>query len=358
MSYLTLADFDRIKVRSYRNGDYISALCPFHDDNSPSLLVYADGRFWCKGCQAHGNFEQLKAQLDKVGWKQPPAETFRPAWLGLPETKEGEEALIERAHNLLLDNPSLGWWLAKRGLTDTSIKRFHLGYWQGWIVVPVWSRAEASWQGFMLRATPAMQARTGLRFLDTGHYGGRLYVPDWNLLDRAPYLIVVYGMFDAQSLAQLGFAAATNTDGKDHFKPEYLDWWRKPVYILGDAGEEDAARRKELMHGLGWRGHSLSFDWPEGIKDVNNFFEQRRTGELVQLLGRALSASGARTSRRGDPARAGGGRAASRSLSPTEYRRAYENEWPSRGQAKGAPAAKSAGRNRAAQPVRRKNSRA
>lgn len=34
------------------------AICPFHDDHTPSFAVYPDGRYHCFGCGAHGDAVQ------------------------------------------------------------------------------------------------------------------------------------------------------------------------------------------------------------------------------------------------------------------------------------------------------------
>lgn len=277
----TLADFAPWTAGSYRNGGYISMLCPYHDDSSPSLLAYADGRFYCKGCHKAGTLDMLLKQLSGTP-SRPKPQTYSPKWLGLPPTKAGERELIETAHQTLLDNPSLGWYLEQRGLNG-AIRPARLGYWKGWITIPIYQE-DGVMDGFMLRATPNVQTRTNLRFVDVGHQGGRLYVPSWPNLRTANELLLVYGMFDALSLMVMDFAAATTTAGKDSFDPTWLDSYRKRVWVAGDEGEEGAARRRVLMHGLGWRGKPLDLAWPNGIKDVNNFLEKGQTERLREQL--------------------------------------------------------------------------
>jgi hypothetical protein len=41
-------------------GDKI--LCPFHDDHTPSLHIYADGHYHCYACNAHGAVDELPEQ--------------------------------------------------------------------------------------------------------------------------------------------------------------------------------------------------------------------------------------------------------------------------------------------------------
>lgn len=48
---------DELKIRKKRSGGnrYV-IICPFHDEKSPSCMIYADeDKFHCFGCQAHGD---------------------------------------------------------------------------------------------------------------------------------------------------------------------------------------------------------------------------------------------------------------------------------------------------------------
>jgi len=36
-------------------GSRYTALCPFHNEDTPSFIIYPDNSFYCFGCQAHGD---------------------------------------------------------------------------------------------------------------------------------------------------------------------------------------------------------------------------------------------------------------------------------------------------------------
>ena len=61
-------------------------------------------------------------------------------------------------------------------------------------------------------------------------------------------------------------AGVTGLSGQE-FKAEYLDKWRKPIYIIPDKGEEKKAI--DLQCSLGWRGMMLKLNWPDDCKDLN-----------------------------------------------------------------------------------------
>ena len=67
---VTLVDMiDELKIRKKRSGGnrYV-IICPFHDEKTPSCMVYADeDKFHCFGCQAHGDsidFYQLYNDIE------------------------------------------------------------------------------------------------------------------------------------------------------------------------------------------------------------------------------------------------------------------------------------------------------
>lgn len=58
----------RIEVK--KEGTRWRALCPFHPDRHPSLVLYPDGWFHCFGCSAHGTAVDFVARLDDIPWKE------------------------------------------------------------------------------------------------------------------------------------------------------------------------------------------------------------------------------------------------------------------------------------------------
>ena len=47
-----------------KSGRNYSALCPFHEDHNPSLIIYPTGGFKCLACGESGNAAKLLEQLD------------------------------------------------------------------------------------------------------------------------------------------------------------------------------------------------------------------------------------------------------------------------------------------------------
>lgn len=53
-------------VQLRRSGGNKVGCCPFHNDRSPSFVVYGDGHYHCYGCGAHGDVIDFVAAVEKV----------------------------------------------------------------------------------------------------------------------------------------------------------------------------------------------------------------------------------------------------------------------------------------------------
>lgn len=256
---------------------YTSALCVFHTDSSPSLLVFKDGWFRCLGCGRHGTWKTLWNKLK--GQPIMIMKEERTAFGAPPIRDMGNlEELCYQAHADLIQFPSLGWYLEMRGLQER-IETNEIGYVKGWYTFPVRDRNDI-FQTAVLRAAPHVQEASGHRYWCRS--APMPYVPDWFLVNNKPVLFVVYGIMDALTLAQLRFPVITSTAGNNTFRAEWLDEFRHTIYIIPDKGEERQAT--DLADQLGWRGRMLKLEYPQGIKDANGFLEYGKQDELSNQL--------------------------------------------------------------------------
>jgi hypothetical protein len=249
------------QVHNY--GKYVSAICPFHDDTKPSLMVYKDGMFHCLGCGKTGNLKALERALR--GWN-PTTVRERMAWnpSSLPDDLYDLEDIANQAHDMLCRyDDTLGWYLKERKVFSRIYPQ-HLGYWNGWYTIPIFGW-ENEFLGMVTRANRYIQKVTGRRFNMPRGQGSLLYIPDYSLVRDSDYLVCVYGMFDALALTELRVPVCTGTAGKGSLSPTMLDWCRKRIIIVPDKGEDDTARK--LAGGLSWRSRVLSLEYPEGTKD-------------------------------------------------------------------------------------------
>ena len=108
-----------------------------------------------------------------------------------------------------------------------------------------------------------------------------LYVPSWDLVKSSNKVFLTFGILDAVSIYQLGYASASTTTGK-RIDPEAFDSIRKTIFICPDEGEEVSASL--LSTRLGWRGKTLKMNWPEDCKDINDVKCKHGNDMLLSLL--------------------------------------------------------------------------
>jgi DNA primase len=64
---LPLADFLSRRVRLVKSGMHTKAVCPFHQEKSPSFVLYND-HYHCFGCGAHGDIITFTMQMDRLSF--------------------------------------------------------------------------------------------------------------------------------------------------------------------------------------------------------------------------------------------------------------------------------------------------
>lgn len=138
-SYVTLS----------RAGSNLKGLCPFHSEKTPSFTVYpADNSFYCFGCGVGGNAITFVRQMEHLDY--PDAIEFLAKRAGITvidnENTKYRPKSIDKAkllkmntdaarffHKSLFDgnaksNEALAYFTEKRGLSNSTIKHFGLGF--------------------------------------------------------------------------------------------------------------------------------------------------------------------------------------------------------------------------------------
>src|SRR5699024_10756460 len=52
-----------------RHGQHLKGLCPFHDERTASFYVYPDNRWFCFGCQEHGDVIDFTQKIEGEGFR-------------------------------------------------------------------------------------------------------------------------------------------------------------------------------------------------------------------------------------------------------------------------------------------------
>ncbi len=267
------------------HGDYIAACCPFHLDESPSLLVN-ERRFKCLSttCQKKGNIgfllRALRGETETKIFRTKRRRRRNPAKPDIPfaEDLEGLEKLAMDAH-VEMHRWGYDHYIGQRGLKDR-INPQRLGWYEGWITIPV-CNPKHDVVGMALRASPAVAEATGERFTTPAGTKPLLYVPDWTLWNAAEAVFVVFGWFDTLTLVDLGLPAATVQPGDLAPHGRVLEDVRKPIYLVPDSKATEHAH--SITADLGWRGHVIELPWSTGLSDCNDYL-MNGLGDLLRIL--------------------------------------------------------------------------
>ncbi|MFA5084415.1 MAG: DNA primase [Candidatus Paceibacterota bacterium] len=137
---IDIVDFIRSYITLHPAGKNFKALCPFHQEKTPSLIISPDKQIWhCFGCQKGGDvikflmlyenlefYEALRVLAEKAG-----VELKR---LNLQDQKEFNTLyeLNEKAKNFykeqLVKSPASLEYLKKRALRQNTIEEFEIGF--------------------------------------------------------------------------------------------------------------------------------------------------------------------------------------------------------------------------------------
>ena len=132
-------------VQLRRRGRTLSGLCPFHNEKTPSFVVYPDTQsFYCFGCGAAGDVISFVRKYNNLGYVETIKQLASRVGMPLPDEEDKEARARQRLleinrsaaryfyEQLNAKTPEAAlarrYWKEKRGLSDAAIRRFGLGY--------------------------------------------------------------------------------------------------------------------------------------------------------------------------------------------------------------------------------------
>lgn len=198
------------------SGNRYKALCPFHDDKTPSLSISPDSQlFYCFGCGVGGTVIHFVMRYDGISYGEALRKLAQRAGIPLPGISPTEprhdRSRLERAIEFALnffhaqifkgENREALRYLKERGLTNETIRTFKLGY------------APQGWRNLLEAASKA-----GLRAEDLVEVGVAAESRDGSNLYDYFRNRVIFPIFDLQGRA-VGFSGRS-LDGSE---PKYIN---------------------------------------------------------------------------------------------------------------------------------------
>ncbi|MDK1183549.1 DNA primase [Cronobacter turicensis] len=142
-----IVDLIDARVKLKKQGKNYHACCPFHNEKTPSFTVNGEKQFYhCFGCGAHGNAIDFLMNYDKLKFVETveelaamhnlevpfeagsgPTQIERHQRQTLYELLDGLNGFYRQALQAQSGEPARHY-LAKRGLSDSVIERFAIGY--------------------------------------------------------------------------------------------------------------------------------------------------------------------------------------------------------------------------------------
>ena len=131
-------------VKLTRKGDRFTGLCPFHNEKTPSFHVRdQDGYYHCFGCGVSGDAISFLREKEGLGFMDAVRQLADAAGMDVPQQKPQDPELVEKRNKTLVildeaarlyqsnlmssDNPASAY-LKKRGLDQSAIETFRLGF--------------------------------------------------------------------------------------------------------------------------------------------------------------------------------------------------------------------------------------
>lgn len=269
---------------------YFSSLCPFHNDSTPSFFVYeeSDNKNWefkCAACGRHGSLAYLDKYLGShhrqtltQSQRKP---TVLPRWSRWEHEHGDLEGIAKYAHENLLRYKGYQTYFKKRGI-DEFILAGLLGYLDGWATFPVFGHGG---KGIIDIVVRGVRGKGDTRYVvhPDNNIGNRpLYIPNWERLNNAQTVYVVYGIIDAISLELAGLPCVTGISGKS-LSADVLKPLGKRYIIVPDLGEEREAYN--LANRLGWRAQVKLLQYEGDTKDPDGVRATFGNQYLLQALG-------------------------------------------------------------------------
>jgi DNA primase len=335
-SRLDIVDVVGSYIELKRAGANFKAPCPFHDENSPSFVVSPSKQIYhCFGCGAGGDSIKFVMEYEKLNYpealeKLADSYNFTLTHSNNKHNKPRSQVmdkLSEWYQNLLTTRPDALSYLKERGIYESSVEKFGIGYApdsnstinyinsQGFLLSEAIDMGVVGFDGgrsfarFIERITFPIHSANGsivgfggrtisghpakyVNSPETAYYNkSRLlyaYHHAKQTLHKTKEIIITEGYLDVIMLHQAGFTNAVATLGTA-LTPQHLPLLRKgePRVVMaydGDsAGRAAALKASRLLSVSGFRGGVIIFRDGEDPADM---VQKGAIDELASMIRR------------------------------------------------------------------------
>jgi DNA primase catalytic core len=307
-----LPEFE-IKVAPSSSGRWV-AVCPFHEgDHDPSFTIYPNDTYFCFGCQAWG--DPVKFLCDYKGWDTKRAQEY----VGVDyEYKKAEKAKIIKTRDTtrtwaflnsvsrlyaenLLNTKGAYDYLVRRGLLDSTIRDYCLGYTDGRVLRVNYAEefqlahecglinnqgfetmghriTIPNFNGTMYDTVDFIMGRTVVN--DRIKYlGTRMPKPVYGFakVARSPIVFIAEGQFDWLIMRQWGYPAVVLSGS--HLPKYHLALLRDKMVIIVPDQDEVGIKSANKLHSSIKNSHILDYS-TLGVKDIGEL-GQREDGQIA-----------------------------------------------------------------------------
>lgn len=334
-----VAVVERYGIELKKTGKDHVGLCPFHEDKRPSLHVTASKGLWhCMGCNAAGNVVQFVARMENLTEREAAlklcgsipgvkrASQLKPSSPAVEVDEATRAKLLSRvasfyARTLAKDRAGIDYLKSRRLDEPAMLETFSIGYCNGTMRKALPKSGEVVEQ---LKALGVLNERGNEVFykrvvvpihdaagnvvslygrrLDNDEprhlylQGARRGVFNGAAAKAHQHLIVTEAILDAMSLWAAGVRNVISLYGKDGWTADHETLLREngvtEIVLALDSderGQEATNALETRLCGLVKTVHRIQ--WPDGVKDANDFFLSRSAEEFWNLLPQPVRAA-------------------------------------------------------------------
>ncbi|HUW09426.1 MAG TPA: CHC2 zinc finger domain-containing protein, partial [Anaerolineae bacterium] len=315
-------------VTELSSGNRPVGLCPFHKEDGPSFTLYPEENRWkCYGCGRGGSVFDFVMQAEGVEFWEAAIRLAGRYGIPIPDfTKKDQQAAareqavraflaeyVARSHELLWKKPEALAYLAKRGITEDSIREYQIGY--GIAIKDTGFRKKAVVAGLIKRVdAQEYELQMGRLIFPVVHHGKVLQMcgrtlreakPKYISLANAGYTpivpmgmhrlrgrqcVLVEGAIDRILLEQAGIPACSTISAS--FSRDWLRWLGKDSrFVLAydaDANQAGQAASDKIGRLLFEAGHAVEImELPEP-HDPASYVQENGPESFQSLMAQAL----------------------------------------------------------------------